>query len=322
VTNAATDPLVTVCIPTFNGEPYLAEVLHAVFSQQTGFRFEVLVIDSGSHDGTLGIVGRTEARLVRIPNEEFGHGRTRNLAVELAGGAFAVFLTQDATPASDRWLEHLVAPLLEDRTVGASYGPHIPRPDADPKTRKDQTEFFAGMGPPDRPTIHRAGDIVFFSDVNSCIRKETWRRVPFRDLPYAEDQAFGKDLLDSGGAKAFAPMAAVVHSHSFPVGQYFQRMFDEWMGIKIAIGASFTPKLRTALRLAARAIRSDRRYIWSLPEPLAKRAGWMARAALMDLARETTAYLAEHADRIPERVKGRLSFERNLKRKLSKGASA
>lgn len=322
MTNAAADPLVTVCIPTFNGAPYLAEVLDAVFAQQTGFRSEVLVIDSGSRDATLEIVGRTDARLVRIPNEEFGHGRTRNLAVELARGAFAVFLTQDATPASDRWLEHLVAPLLADPSVGASYGPHIPRPDADPKTQKDQSEFFAGMGPSDEPTIHRAGDIVFFSDVNSCIRKETWRRVPFRDLPYAEDQAFGKDLLDAGGAKAFAPMAAVVHSHSFPPGQHFRRMFDEWMGIKIAIGASFTPKLRTALRLAARAIRSDRRYIWSLPEPMGKRASWMARAALMDLARETTAYLAEHADRIPESVKDRLSFERNLKRRLRKGANA
>jgi glycosyltransferase involved in cell wall biosynthesis len=321
VTNAASGPpLVTVCIPTFNGEPLLREVLDAVFAQRTDFPFDVLVIDSGSTDTTLDIVRRTPARLHEIPNKEFGHGRTRNLAFELAAGTVAAFLTQDATPASEEWLAHLVAPLVVDPSVGASYGPHIPRPDADPKTRRDQTEFFAGMGPPDRPTIHRLGDIVFFSDVNSCIRKETWRRIPFRDLPYAEDQAFGKDLLESGGAKAYTPQAAVVHSHSFPPAQYFRRMFDEWMGVKIAIGASFTPKLSTALRLAVSAIANDRRYIWSLQAPLARRAGWMWRAVLMDLAREFTAYLVEHEDRIPDGVKDRLSFERNLKRKLRKNA--
>jgi rhamnosyltransferase len=311
------DPQVTVCIPTFNGEEYLHEVLEAIFAQETSFEFEVLVIDSGSRDSTLEIVRRFPVRLEEIPNAQFGHGRTRNLAVELARGESVVFLTQDATPASTRWLQHLVDAAHAEPDVGASYGPHLPRPDAHPKTRRDLTEFFGGMGAPDGTTIHRKGDITFFSDVNSCIRRDAWHKVPFRDLPYAEDQAMGADLLDAGFAKAFEPLAAVIHSHSHPPLQYVTRMFDEWLGLKRAIGAEYSRRLYVALGRAFRQARDDAKYLFALREgSWWDRVSWVTVAVWMDFAREVTAYLAEHEGRVPAWIKDRLSHERRLKRRL------
>lgn len=306
----------TVFIPTFNGEKYLKEVLEAVFSQKTDFEYEVLVIDSGSRDKTLDIVRHYPARLIEIPNEEFGHGRTRNLAVEMALGPHVAFLTQDATPANDRWLHHLVGAFDAASDVAATYGPHLPRPDADPKTMRDQTVFFAGMGPPDSPTVHRKNDIVFFSDVNSCLRKDVWYTVPFRDLPYAEDQALGKDLLDAGFAKAFEPRAAVVHSHSYPVVQHFRRMYDEWKGLKVAIGAEYSPRLIVAVHQSLKGIRSDGPYILALQDvTLTQRIKWLWRAVTGNITRSLTSYLVEHEARIPRWLVGRLSYERWLKRK-------
>ena len=73
----------SVIIPTKNpGRSFAAFCLQC--SQETGFSFDVLVIDSGSKDGTVEFVRGVEdqrLRLMEISPSEFGHGKTRNLAV-------------------------------------------------------------------------------------------------------------------------------------------------------------------------------------------------------------------------------------------------
>ena len=81
-----TSDRLTVIVPTLNGERFLAELLDAVAGQRFAGRVETLVIDSGSTDATLDIArARSGVRLHRIPNAEFGHGRTRNLGVSAVG---------------------------------------------------------------------------------------------------------------------------------------------------------------------------------------------------------------------------------------------
>src|SRR5215470_3609761 len=100
--------VVTVAIPVLNGARYLEEVLSAVRGQKIDRELEILVIDSGSTDGSLSIAERHGARIHEIPKSEFSHGGTRNLAMKLADGDHVAFITQDATPAHERWLGALL----------------------------------------------------------------------------------------------------------------------------------------------------------------------------------------------------------------------
>src|SRR5258708_5816323 len=100
--------VVTVAIPVLNGARHLDEVLSAVRAQKVDRTLEILVIDSGSNDGSLEIAERHGARVHQIPKQEFSHGDTRNLAMTLANGDHVAFLTQDATPAHERWLAALL----------------------------------------------------------------------------------------------------------------------------------------------------------------------------------------------------------------------
>jgi hypothetical protein len=50
--------------------------------------------------------------VITIDRAVLDHGGTRNLGAKQARGEILVFLTQDATPADDLWLENLVAPIL------------------------------------------------------------------------------------------------------------------------------------------------------------------------------------------------------------------
>ena len=68
---------VSIVIPTKNAGKLLNRVLAMVFRQKTEYSYEVICVDSGSGDETLGIIRSYPCRLFEIPASEFGHGRTK-----------------------------------------------------------------------------------------------------------------------------------------------------------------------------------------------------------------------------------------------------
>ena len=107
---------------------------------------ELVVVDSGSADGSLERARSVADLVVEIPPDEFGHGRTRNMAAERASGELICFLTQDAVPQPGWLAAHREAFELDPR-VGASFGPHLPNPGTSPMIARELLEFFAGFSP-------------------------------------------------------------------------------------------------------------------------------------------------------------------------------
>jgi rhamnosyltransferase len=269
MTDAPEDLLATVVVLTYNGERYLRELLDAVAGQRIDGAFEILVIDSGSTDSTLDIIADfSQVRLVRIPNEEFGHGRTRNFAAHEARGRYVAYLTHDAVPASDRWLYELLKPFeLSDR-VAAVMGSQIPRPSAFPLLKYEIDAVFAGFGPGFGTTLFYDDDFItsegvrnavtFYSDVNSAARRDILTGpVPYQDVSYAEDQLFGRDVIAAGLIKAYAPRAAVIHSNDLTLAEYDGRMTEETMGQReVGIDVA-VPSVNVVGRMVARGIVRD-----------------------------------------------------------------
>jgi rhamnosyltransferase len=269
MTDAPEDLLATVVVLTYNGERYLRELLDAVAGQRIDGAFEILVIDSGSTDSTLDIIADfPQVRLVRIPNEEFGHGRTRNFAAHEARGRYVAYLTHDAVPASDRWLYELLKPFeLSDR-VAAVMGSQIPRPSAFPLLKYEIDAVFAGFGPGFGTTLFYDDDFItsegvrnavtFYSDVNSAARRDILTGpVPYQDVSYAEDQLFGRDVIAAGLIKAYAPRAAVIHSNDLTLAEYDGRMTEETMGQReVGIDVA-VPSVNVVGRMVARGIVRD-----------------------------------------------------------------
>lgn len=235
----------TVVIPTFNGEEYIRDLLQAVFSQTTDLKYEVLVIDSGSADRTLEIIGQfPKVRLHTIPNREFGHGKTRNLGAEMSDSEFVLYLTDDAVPASDSWLDSMIEPFGLNPKVGCVFGKQIPRAHCFVTLKREVAQVFKSFGDDGSVSLQRRNDITdrlginnnFMSDVNSAIRKSIWEKIKFQDVNYAEDQLLGIDMLKHGYIKAYAPLGSVNHSHDYPLRTYFKRKFDEYVGLRKSTG--------------------------------------------------------------------------------------
>jgi rhamnosyltransferase len=236
-------PLVTVAVLTYNGERYLDRILTAVLAQRVDGEVDVLVIDSGSTDSTLSIVARhPQVRLHQIPNTEFGHGKTRNLAAQLARGTYVAFLTHDAIPTDERWLSNLLEPFALNKSIVAVTGKQVPRTDCFPVQKYEITGLFQQLGSAAGLTLYRDDPFVaprvahlisFYSDVNAASPRDfLLRTIPYRDVPYAEDQLFGKDVIDAGFTKAYAARAAVEHSNDLTRREYGRRIFDETVGLR------------------------------------------------------------------------------------------
>lgn len=273
MTSADNEILATVAVLTFNGELYLEQILSAVEGQRLDGQVEILVIDSGSRDSTLHIVAaHPNVRLVEIPNEEFGHGKTRNLAAQLANGEFIAFLTHDAIPAHDRWLHELLAPMRDlDASVQAVMGKQIPRAGCFPLLKYEIRSVFSGFGPDFGTSLfYRFVDedevisqelldsLSFYSDVNSATRTKFLTGViAYRDVRYSEDMMFGQDIIEAGLVKAYAPRGAVIHSNDLTLAEYGRRMFDETVALR-QIGKPIPRMRRRAqLRMTVRGIIAD-----------------------------------------------------------------
>jgi rhamnosyltransferase len=218
----------SIVIPTKNGEKDIEACLKAVYAQTDVGLVEVLVVDSGSTDSTLEIVGRYPVRLERIPPEAFHHARTRNFAANLASGKFLVFLSQDAIPASGTWLASLLSNFT-DPAVGAVYGRQLPKAESGLERRSAFAAMYgdARIVKMPRDGVGLGHKYYHFSNANSAIRKEVWEATRFPDnLKVFEDVGIAKRILDSDWRVVYEPQAAVYHSHDFPLDVLFKRYFD------------------------------------------------------------------------------------------------
>jgi len=296
----------SVVIPVKDGERYLDEVLSAVMREEPD---EVLVIDSGSTDGSLEIARRSGANILTIDPASFGHGRTRNLGMERTTGEHVGFLTQDATPCPG-WRAAYDEAFGIDPRVGAAFGPHLPRPGTSPMIARELNEFFTAFSPDRRPRVQRAGDPPFLSNVNACYARTCWEEIRFRDIAYAEDQAFGADLLAAGWSKVYQPAAAVLHAHDYPFAEFMRRYFDEYRGLRTSLGHVEQFGLRSTLRHVAGNVAADRRWMAEQGIRGSASVGWTARAAMHHGGRRVFAALGSRAEHLPPAVQRSLAHER------------
>lgn len=105
--------LLTIVVPVYNVEPYLAKTLHSLCNQ-TYTNLEILLIDDGSSDGSLAICREWETQDPRIrvyTQENSGVSATRNRGIALATGEYLMFMD------GDDWIEPKMLETLHDMAV-------------------------------------------------------------------------------------------------------------------------------------------------------------------------------------------------------------
>lgn len=222
---------VSVVIPTKNAGQKFEEVLKSIRGQNVP-DLELIIIDSGSTDGTVERAQQYADTVIEIPPDEFHHGKTRNQAADQAEGDIIVFTVQDALPVNEQWLTELISP-IDSGTADVSYGNQVAYPDAKPPDKFFYKHFY-----PDTPTTLTEEDTdnkdnfymdnIFLSDVNSAVSRRIWNQFRFRDsVPMSEDKDFAYRVASAGYTIQYCPEAKVYHSHDYTLRSLFTRRYKD-----------------------------------------------------------------------------------------------
>ncbi|NEQ49247.1 MAG: glycosyltransferase [Leptolyngbya sp. SIO3F4] len=218
-------PRVTVLIRAKNEATFIGQTLDLI-NKQSLTPHEVIVVDSGSTDGTIEIVqGWKTVRLIHMPSEQFTFGRSLNWGFEAATGEIIVSISAHAFPSDSDWLANL-AKHFENPKVAGVYGQQIPQPDAWPPVRRNYEGYYGGKRNV-QIDANRESDRTF-SNANSAVRKSCWEHRPFDEaLTAAEDHEWAWAMLKLGYFIVYEPEAGAYHSHNESLAKLSHRSYRE-----------------------------------------------------------------------------------------------
>lgn len=220
---------ISVIIPTRNAEKYISDLILSLINQ-TIKPAEIIVIDTNSKDETKNICKLySKVEFIHINDGEFDHGGTRNIAAKQAIGDILVFMTQDAIPENNRFIEELIKPLGQNNVV-SSYGRQLPREDAG-EIEKFSRSFNYGDCDIEKTKndIDKLGvKTFFFSNVCSAFVKEEFIKVGRfpKNTIMNEDMIIASKFIFNNKKTYYASKARVIHSHKYTYIQQFKRNFD------------------------------------------------------------------------------------------------
>jgi len=199
-------PKASIVIRCYNEAEHLPK-LFSELKRQTFRDFEVVVVDSGSDDGTLAIVENEDVILRHIEKERFSFGRSLNIGCAAASGEFLVFISAHCYPEEPEWLENILAG-FDDPKVAAVYGRQRGVRESHFSERRIFRRWF-----PDESVSRQ--EHPFSNNANCAVRRSLWEEFPYdEELTGLEDVAWAQQVMRNGWWVSYRADAGVIHVHN------------------------------------------------------------------------------------------------------------
>ena len=218
-----------------NASSYIDELLKIIDSQ-TLKPHEIVIADSESDDNTVELCQKhPNVRIMSIRRDSFDHGRTRDEALRTCSGEYILFLTQDALPRDEYYIENLVKAFEDDRVAVAS-GRQLPKADA-----TEAEKLIREFNYPPKSFVRSKEDLktlgvktFFFSDACSAYRKDRYLELGGFEFPIMtdEDLFFAAKVIKAGYKIAYVADAAVYHSHNLSLKEQYERNYIQGVEFK------------------------------------------------------------------------------------------
>jgi glycosyltransferase involved in cell wall biosynthesis len=241
VSRPVQEPLVSILIPAFNAQEWIADTLRSALAQ-TWQRKEIIVVDDGSTDRTLAIARQFESDIVRVVTQENqGAAATRNKAFSLSRGDYIQWLDADDLLAPDK-IARQIAVLdhcRNKRTLFSSaYGRF--------KYRYYRAEFIPtalwhDLSPVEW-LVRKLGENIYMQTATWLVSRELSEAVgPWDTRLLADDDGeyFSRALLVSDGVR-FVPEARVYYRAPWVdtlsyIGTSRRKVDAHWLSMQLHI---------------------------------------------------------------------------------------
>jgi len=218
-----TYPQVSISVVNLNGKGYLGECLESIkILNYPPDKIEVIVVDNGSSDGSVGFINSNypETRVIQN-NKNMGFAFANNQAAKAAKGEYIAFLNND-TKVEKNWLIELLKPIYRDKEVVAS-GSKVLSIDGKKLDFVGGMINFEGKGfqvdygvPADKDKYHLCSYLPFVNGGAMMVDRRVFLETGGFDedfFAYYEDVDFGWRLWVLGYKVVFAPKSIVYHHH-------------------------------------------------------------------------------------------------------------
>lgn len=239
-----TTPYATVIIPAYNAAATLPACLRALHNQTVSAEsYDIIVVDDGSTDDTVGVAQRMGAQVVQLPVNQ-GWSVARNAGAAMSSAEILLFTDADCEPFPD-WIACMLAPFQHDPDVVGVKGSY----------RTRQTNLiarFTQLELEDKyDEMRRQAQIAFIDTYSAAYRRDIFSTHGGfdRQLSYdpVEDQDFSFKLAALGHKLLFIADAHVYHQHLTSASKYYKRKFGIGRS-KVTILHRYPERIRTDSR--------------------------------------------------------------------------
>lgn len=211
---------ISVIVPVYNGAADLPALLTS-FRAQTEVELQILILDSGSTDGTSVLAAQfPETEWYHLKAKDFSHSATRNLGVTMARHDLVLCTVQDAR--FEKGTLASLASILTQYDLAALSAAETPRHDADAFARYSLHTYYHSLGLEiPRTLVHSQWegsarqkiDAASIGNVACLYRRNLLSLHPFEGV-FAEDFDWAVRALKRGERVGKTSEARVIHSHT------------------------------------------------------------------------------------------------------------
>lgn len=196
----------SIIIRTYNEENHIGKLLEGI-SEQDYKNYEIIIVDSGSTDATLGIASNYSVKIIKIKPADFSFGYSLNKGCEIAKGDIIILASAHVYPYYKDWLSELIKP-FKDPEVGLVYG----KQRGNEITKYSEHQIFKKWFGEEKDYDQKS---PFCNNANAAIRKEIWVQNRYDEsLTGLEDLDWAKKIMGLGYKIAYNPKALIIHVHN------------------------------------------------------------------------------------------------------------
>jgi glycosyltransferase involved in cell wall biosynthesis len=220
-------PEISVVIPTYNRLDTLVHVIPSLLRQDLrAERYEIVVADSLSNDGTAAFLAETAReypRLRHVPGPYNGRAMARNAGIAAARGAIVLFTDADIIAATDLVRRH-----LEHHAAGKAIAVVGMELQVSSLDEYERLRVRPRERHPLHPNSRRRLSWLYFLTGNASVRKSDLERLTGFDENFTgyghEDLELGYRLQQAGTKIVYDARAVNYHWHPVPYAEQKQKM--------------------------------------------------------------------------------------------------
>lgn len=210
----------SVVIPTYNGAKKIQNCLEALKKQTTKLKFEIIVVDDGSIDGTQELLA-SHSNLIYVRQENAGPAAARNRGASISGGRIILFTDDDCVPCPN-WIDEMVKCFYDPCVIGGK-GAYLTK-------QLGLVAQFVQIEYEDKYDLMKKSRFIDFIDTYSAgFIRDVFLRFGGYDCSFttacAEDVDLSFRMHASGEKMVFNPEARVFHTHPSDLLSYMKKKY-------------------------------------------------------------------------------------------------